>query len=278
MPLTTVDKIRIRTAIANKGTADNLIDLLDSLSPAEIEVLDGITPGTALASKAIVLGASKEISVITTAGITNVDVGASGTAGTLDVFPSTASKGKIAITATANTNNDTISITNAAMGQATALTIPDPGAASASFVLTVGTQAISGARTYSGGVTIATTALTITDVNIVLSATTGTKIGTATTQKLGFFNATPIAQPSAYTQTYATADKTHANPTAAVLTVSDGAGTNDGTIGAITADASVIAAVQELAAQINKLVADDADTKQLLNAVIDDLQALGLLS
>lgn len=34
------------------------------------------------------------------------------------------------------------------------------------------------------------------------------------------------------------------------LTVSDGVGTNDGTIGAITGDASVIAAVQELAAKI----------------------------
>lgn len=37
---------------------------------------------------------------------------------------------------------------------------------------------------------------TITDVNIILSATTGTKIGTATSQKLSFFNATPIVQPS----------------------------------------------------------------------------------
>lgn len=37
---------------------------------------------------------------------------------------------------------------------------------------------------------------TITDANnIVLGTTTGTKIGTATTQKLGFYNATPIVQP-----------------------------------------------------------------------------------
>lgn len=84
--------------------------------------------------------------------------------------------------------------------------------------------------------------------------------------------------PGAYTQTYATADKTHANPTAATLTVTDGAGTNDNTIGAITADASVIAAVQEIADEINKLVADVADVKQLVNSVIDDLQTLGILS
>jgi len=85
------------------------------------------------------------------------------------------------------------------------------------------------------------------------------------------------AQVSAYTQTYSTANKTHADPTAAALTVADGAGTNDNTIGAITADASVIAAVQELADEINKLVADMADIKQLVNSVIDDLQTLELL-
>lgn len=38
---------------------------------------------------------------------------------------------------------------------------------------------------------------TLTDgSNIVVGSTTGTKIGTATTQKIGFFNATPIVQPA----------------------------------------------------------------------------------
>lgn len=49
--------------------------------------------------------------------------------------------------------------------------------------------------------TIGATSLTFKDaVNIVLNATTGTKIGTATTQKLGFWNAAPIAQPGATTK------------------------------------------------------------------------------
>jgi len=38
--------------------------------------------------------------------------------------------------------------------------------------------------------------LTLLAGNITTDTTTGTKIGTATTQKLGFFNATPIVQPS----------------------------------------------------------------------------------
>jgi hypothetical protein len=52
-----------------------------------------------------------------------------------------------------------------------------------------GTAAILGANTFTGD-------QTISDANIILSATTGTKIGTATSQKLGFYNATPIVQPS----------------------------------------------------------------------------------
>lgn len=40
--------------------------------------------------------------------------------------------------------------------------------------------------------------LSITDAtNIVLGSTTGTKIGTATTQKLAFYNSTPVVQPAA---------------------------------------------------------------------------------
>lgn len=42
--------------------------------------------------------------------------------------------------------------------------------------------------------------VTIKDAtNVVLSGTTGTKIGTATSQKLAFYNATPIVQPTALT-------------------------------------------------------------------------------
>jgi len=101
--------------------------------------------------------------------------------------------------------------------------------------------------------------------------------GNATTDLVAFHGSTPTDQCAAYTQTYSTADRTHANPTASTLTVTDGAGTNDNTIGAITADASVIAAVQEIVDEVNKLIADVADVKQIVNAVIDDLQEKGLV-
>ncbi len=38
--------------------------------------------------------------------------------------------------------------------------------------------------------------ISLLNEDIILSATTGTKMGTATTQKLGFWNATPIVQPA----------------------------------------------------------------------------------
>lgn len=49
----------------------------------------------------------------------------------------------------------------------------------------------------SGAVLLDTNGITIGDAkNIIVNATTGTKIGTASTQKIGIWNATPIVQPS----------------------------------------------------------------------------------
>ncbi|MDP3972434.1 MAG: hypothetical protein Q8P61_05955, partial [Candidatus Nanopelagicales bacterium] len=76
--------------------------------------------------------------------LTDLDLGASGTAGSLDIFPTTASKGKVRFTATDNTNDDALTITNAAMGQASTLTIPDPGDSADEFVLKDKTQTLTG--------------------------------------------------------------------------------------------------------------------------------------
>lgn len=71
-------------------------------------------------------------------------------------------------------------------------------------VLGLGTQSIGGAASVvnlaNSVVTItdaATNLVTVDDVtNFVFSTGTGTKFGTATTQKIAFYNATPVAQPS----------------------------------------------------------------------------------
>ena len=54
--------------------------------------------------------------------------------------------------------------------------------------------AVSIAPTNATGVSIGKTITLADAVNIVTNATTGTKIGTATTQKIGFWNATPVVQ------------------------------------------------------------------------------------
>ena len=132
------------------------------LSAAELGVLDGVTAGTATASKAVVLDASKGIATITSATITtltaptvnatNVDAGASGTAGTVDIFPATASKGKVAITAANAAGDTTTTITVAEQAGAVTYTVPDAGA-SASFVMTAGAQTVAGAKSMTGRVT-----------------------------------------------------------------------------------------------------------------------------
>ena len=77
-----------------------------------------------------------------------IDSGASGVAGGLDIFPTTSSRGKIAISATDTSSGDhTLSITNAALGGAYTYTMPNAGA-SANFVMSEGTATVNGAKTF----------------------------------------------------------------------------------------------------------------------------------
>lgn len=80
------------------------------------------------------------------AEVTNIDAGSSGVAGSVDVFPSTASKGKLAITAADNAGNTTTTIVNRSAAAARTFTLPDPGAA-ADFQLIRGTVSGVGAAT-----------------------------------------------------------------------------------------------------------------------------------
>lgn len=73
------------------------------LSGSEITVLDSVTPGTAAASKALVLNSSKGISTITTLGVTTENVGTSNVATQLNLAAASSIKtNAAAITATSN--------------------------------------------------------------------------------------------------------------------------------------------------------------------------------
>lgn len=84
-----------------------------------------------------------------------------------------------------------------------------------------------------------------------------------------------------FTQTYSTADKTHAAKTAQALTDNSG-GTASQTLAAITGGGTACEdatknAVASLCDDLNKLRDDHLDVAQLLNALIDELQTRGLI-
>lgn len=74
----------------------------------------------------------------------NLSLGASGVAGELIAYPSTTAKGNFIFKAQANTGNTTTTFQNASMGQATVITVPDPGASTATSLLYTGTAIGSG--------------------------------------------------------------------------------------------------------------------------------------
>lgn len=89
--------------------------------------------------------------------------------------------------------------------------------------------------------------LTISDEgNVILATTTGTKIGTATDQKLGFYNVTPVVQPTGASQEAITAT---------------------GTANASSLTCTVIASLHSLA----------TDCKTLVNALRTGLVATGVV-
>jgi hypothetical protein len=127
-----VNKLHVKTILVDDfdGTGAS------ELSGTEVTYLDGLTIGTVTASKAVVVDANKDIGDFRNLDAVNIDAGASGTAGTVDVFPTTAAKGKLILAAVDNDGDTNTTISNAAMGQASVVSIPDPGAATANFVLT----------------------------------------------------------------------------------------------------------------------------------------------
>jgi hypothetical protein len=134
---------------------------------------DQIKVGTAVkdAADLALLSATPSLTSVTA---TNIDAGSSGVAGTVDIFPTTAAKGKIALTAADSAGDTTTTIVNASQAGARTYTIPDAGA-SASFVMTAGAQTIAGAKTFSSDITLgAATTLNLDSTTATLSSNAAT--------------------------------------------------------------------------------------------------------
>jgi hypothetical protein len=143
---------------ANGLAGSSAVWYATAVSTANAMTLSGVTAGTVAASKALVVDSNKDLSALRNVTATNYDAGASGTAGTVDIFPTTASKGKNAFTAAANAGDTTNTVTNAAQAGARTFTIPDPGA-SANFDLTaVEAEANNGAIGIKSGIAMLTKA------------------------------------------------------------------------------------------------------------------------
>lgn len=148
-------------------TAGSLTVGGNNISAAELAFVDGVTAGTAAANKAVVLGASKQIATITTATITNVQAAAV-----------KAADGTAALT----------------IANSTGLVTAAGGVASGSLKAADGTTAMTPANStgnvaFSGGITLNAQSIT-TDTS------SGLRIATGTTQKVGFYNVTPVVQPA----------------------------------------------------------------------------------
>lgn len=128
---------------------------LNALSATELGYLDTVIAGTVTGSKAVVVDANKDVSSFRDIILRNLDAGASGTAGTVDIFPTTASKGKLILSCTDQTGSTNVTLNANAMGQATQINIADPGAAAA----------------YVG---LSTAALTLAEMDVLDAVTPGT--------------------------------------------------------------------------------------------------------
>jgi hypothetical protein len=110
---------------------------------------DGFLPSDATKTKVVMAGSAVTIGNIATYSDVNgsidnaagtavqngpIQAGLSGTSGYLASFPATASKGSFRFVATANTNDDVNTFTNAATAQATTWTVGDPGGAASKIL------------------------------------------------------------------------------------------------------------------------------------------------
>jgi hypothetical protein len=124
-----------------------------SLDATELGYINGVTAGTVTASKAVVVSADKDVASLRNLTLTNLDAGASGTAGSVDIFPATAAKGKLIISATDNATNHNVTLTNASTnGASVTVTIP----------------------ALTGYAALSTAALTLAEVDVLDAVTPGT--------------------------------------------------------------------------------------------------------
>lgn len=144
------------------------------VSPGDINRLKGLIINAKTATVTTLTATTSNVTTenVTTSTTTTQNIGSSGTAGTINIFPATAANGKFILNATNNSGAFNSTLTNSNIGQSTTYSLPDPGAATANILTDAGTQTITGTKTYTGTLTIGAagtfnskTSTSVTDIN-----------------------------------------------------------------------------------------------------------------
>jgi len=164
-----------------------------AITAAEADVLDNVVAGTVLLSKAVVVDANKDIGDFRNLDAVNIDAGASAVAGTVDVFPTTAAKGKVILAAADNAGDTSVTITNASHGQATVVTIPDSGLATAYVLQSTAAVTVAEANVLDGATagTQVASKVVVADANVNIGAVKATALHIGATGSEVQVNATP---------------------------------------------------------------------------------------
>lgn len=90
------------------------------------------TAGTVTANKPVIVDSSKNALGFGSLQTGALDIGTSGSAGDIDIFPSTSAKGKIRLAAADNAGDTVTTVTNASQAAARTYTIPDASTSASS--------------------------------------------------------------------------------------------------------------------------------------------------
>jgi hypothetical protein len=134
----------------------------------------------------------------------DLDLGSSGAAGSLDIFPSTESKGKLTLSAVDNTGDTQMTIRNAAQSATAIWTLPDT-AGNADFVMTAAAQTIGGAKTFSAAIVPSGGVAAATGTAIPNTIHTGGRPATVSTDGT---DTTPSVTETYYAQVFVPANMT----------------------------------------------------------------------
>jgi hypothetical protein len=108
---------------------------------------------------------------------------------------------------------------------------------------------------------------------VAVGSAAGSRLGTASTQKLGFWGATPVVRPGPYTQVYTTASRTLA-AYAPIIETTAFSGIASGQSGSPYAQVSDLNTLRSACENLRGLTENVA---QVLNALINDLRSTGLV-